>query len=54
MKGGSEGGYQKPRLEGFGRFRDLTLIGCTLGGDGIWICREPTPDVTPPNGVDRS
>jgi hypothetical protein len=37
--------YEKPRLERFGGFRELTRVGCTLGGDGIWICMTPAPDL---------
>jgi hypothetical protein len=33
--------YTKPTLERFGTLRDLTQVGCTLGGDGVWICRVP-------------
>jgi hypothetical protein len=51
----SEGIYQKPRLERFGTLRELTRVGCTLGGDGIWICRTPEPpDPSPPGNGDRS
>lgn len=46
--------YSKPRVERFGTLRDLTRVGCTLGGDGIWICSQPGPDPTPPgNGDDN-
>lgn len=47
--------YAKPKLERFGTLRSLTQVGCTAGGDGIWICRvaEPgEPQVPPP--VERS
>ena len=33
--------YNKPVLERFGTLRELTQVGCTAGGDGIWICRPP-------------
>jgi hypothetical protein len=42
------GDYVKPRLERFGTVRDLTKVGCTLGGDGVWICRTPPGDEEPP------
>jgi|GEM_PF-3772384 len=40
--------YVKPKVERFGTMRELTRVGCTLGGDGIWICSPPSPDPTPP------
>jgi hypothetical protein len=46
--------YEKPRVERFGTLRELTQVGCTLGGDGIWICSVPQPEPGPPNGGDRS
>jgi hypothetical protein len=41
--------YAKPKVERYGTMRDLTKVGCTLGGDGVWICRvPPLPDEPSP------
>lgn len=42
--------YQAPRIERFGTMRELTQVGCTLGGDGVWICSTPPPSTSPPGG----
>jgi hypothetical protein len=55
MKEECENGYEKPRVERFGTMRNLTRVGCTLGGDGVWICRTAPPDIgIPGDGDDRS
>jgi hypothetical protein len=48
------GANRKPWLERFGSLRELTRVGCTLGGDGIWICSTPqSPDPSPPGNANR-
>jgi hypothetical protein len=44
--------YRKPQVERFGTLRELTLVGCTLGGDGVWICSTPLPVTGPPGDGD--